>query len=104
MRAACKAAIFGVGRAVLRIVGDEEVEELLALMPANELFIAVVAESHTATLPHLGRCETAEGARGRLHLGRWRHHCGGYTRGRRMKRQGGVRGGGCSGKRVGTLD
>jgi hypothetical protein len=95
---------FGVGRAVLRIVGDEEVEETLALMPANELFVVVVAESHAATLPHLGRCETAEGALGRLHLGRWRRRCRGCARGRRRKRQGGARGGGGNGKRVGALD
>jgi hypothetical protein len=74
------------------------------LMPANELFVTVVAESHATTLPHLGRCETAEGARGRLHLGRWRCRCGGCTRGRRRTRQGGARGGGGNGKRVGALD
>jgi hypothetical protein len=34
------------------------------LMPANELFVTVVAESHAVMLPHLGRCETAEGVRG----------------------------------------
>jgi hypothetical protein len=47
---------FGVGRTVLRIVGDEEVEEPLALMPANELFVAVVVEAQAVMLPHLGRC------------------------------------------------
>jgi hypothetical protein len=75
---------FGVGHAVLRIVGDEEP---LALMPANELFVAVVAESQAATLPHLGRRETVEGARGRLHLGWWRRRCRGRARGWCRKRQ-----------------